>query len=52
MVETVPGEGGEVCAFETTVGDTFTVTKPQVTKEQEAAVIEMLREILEEAGGL
>jgi hypothetical protein len=37
LVETVPGVNGLYCVFETTVGDRFSVTKPPISKETEAA---------------
>ena len=37
LVETRPGDASPVCVFDTVSGDTFTVAKPRITKEQEAA---------------
>lgn len=34
--------------FQTTVGDRFSVVRPAISKEQEAALIDVLREIVEE----
>jgi len=51
LVETVPGENGPVCLFESSAGERFSLSRPAMTEEQEAAR-EMLREILEEEGGL
>jgi hypothetical protein len=48
LVEKVPGENGVVCVFATTVGDHFSVTRPAMSREQEAALIDALREILED----
>jgi hypothetical protein len=48
LVEKVPGENKVVCVFATTVGDHFGVTRPAMSREQEAALIDVLREILEE----
>jgi hypothetical protein len=48
LVETVPGENGPVCVFETVASERFSLAKPPMTEEQEAKVKEMLREILEE----
>ena len=52
LVEKVPGELGTVCVFETTAYDRFSVTRPAISKEQEMALIDMLREILEDEGKL
>ena len=52
LVETVPGENGAVCVFEASAGERFSVEKPPMTEEMEATVKEMLREILNEEGGL
>jgi hypothetical protein len=48
LVEKVPGEHGRVCVFETTVGERFSMVKPAIGKEQELALIDVLREILED----
>jgi hypothetical protein len=48
MVEKVPGENGEICVFETVAGVKFSVTKPVLSRGQKAALIDALREILEE----
>jgi hypothetical protein len=50
LVEKVPGENGTVCVFATTSGDHFSVTRPAMSREQEAALIDLLREILEAEG--
>lgn len=50
MTETVPGCNGEVCVFKTTLGERFSIAKPAMNKAQEAALIDVLREILEEEG--
>jgi hypothetical protein len=50
----VPGEpvladgpgNGNLCVLETTVGDRFRVARPAMSKEQELALIDVLREIL------
>jgi guanyl-specific ribonuclease Sa len=70
LVETVPGENGPVCTFETITGEQLSlsapvaqaprsarrsrgrqVARPAMTKEMEAEVREVLKEILEEEGG-
>lgn len=52
LVETLPGENGATCVFETLTGGSFTfsVTKPPVSKETEALLVEQLRAILDEDG--
>ncbi len=52
LVETRPGDASPVCVFETLAGDTFSIAKPRVTKEQQAALIDTIRDILEEEGRL
>jgi hypothetical protein len=59
LVEKVPGEpvladrpgNGTVCVFATTSGDHFSVVEPKMSKESRAALIDVLRQILREAGG-
>lgn len=48
LIKTEAGENGAMVTFKTTAGDVFTVIKPQITPEQEAAIIEQLREILDD----
>jgi hypothetical protein len=48
LVQKVPGENGTVCVFATTTGDHFGVARPAMSREQEAALIDVLREILED----
>ena len=50
LVDPVPGESGPYCVFENTAGDSFSVTKPPISKETEAALIEQLRAILDDEG--
>ena len=50
LVEKVPGENGEICVFETVARVKFSVTKPALSRDQEAALIDVLREILKEEG--
>lgn len=49
LVETIPGENGAMYVFETTAGEkfTFSVTKPPMDEETEAALIKQLRAILD-----
>jgi len=46
------GEAGAVCTFETVIGERFSLARPAMTEEMQAEVREMLREILDEEGGL
>ena len=48
LVGQEPGEAGAVCTFETAAGEQFRLTRPAMSKEVEADVKEMLREILED----
>jgi hypothetical protein len=41
LVETVPGENGPVCVFESSAGERFSLAKPAMTKEQEATAREI-----------
>jgi hypothetical protein len=52
LVEKVPGEHGRVCVFETTRAERFSVVKPALSRDQEVALIDVLREILKEEGEL
>ncbi len=52
LVGQEPGEAGAVYTFETAVGERFSLARPAMSEEVEAEVREMLREILEEEGGL
>jgi hypothetical protein len=50
LVETIPGESGPYCVFETIAGDNFSVTNPPIDKETEAVLVEQLRAILDGEG--
>ena len=50
LVEKVPGEHGKICVFATTSGDHFSVVRPALSRDQEAALIDVLREILKDEG--
>ncbi len=52
LVEKVPGEDGEICVFETVARVKFSVTRPALSRDQEAALIDVLREILKDEGEL
>jgi hypothetical protein len=52
LVEKVPGEHGEICAFETIARVKFSVTRPVLSRDQEAALLDVLREILKDEGKL
>ena len=47
LVEEGPGE---ICVFETVARVKFSVTKPALDRDQEAALIDVLREILKDEG--
>jgi hypothetical protein len=44
-------ENGRVCVVETSVGDRFSVLEPKMSEESRAALVDVLREILEERKG-
>ena len=48
LVEKVPGENGEICVFETVARVKYSVTRPALSRDQEAALIDVLREILKD----
>ena len=52
LVEKVHGETGKLCVFATTRGDHFCVLKPALSRDQEAALLDVLREILKDEGEL
>ena len=41
-------ENGEICVFETAARRKFSVTRPDLSRDQEAALIDVLREILKD----
>ena len=51
LINTEPGENGAMCTFQTAAGDVFSVIKPPMSIEQEAALIEQLRDIVDGEGG-
>ena len=50
LVKTLPGDERKICYFETSAGEAFAIPRPAITAEQEADVIETLREILRDEG--
>jgi len=50
LVGKVPAENGVAYVFQTTVGDRFSVVRAVMSKEQEAALIDVLREIPKDEG--
>lgn len=50
LVKKVAGESGQIYVFKTIVGDKFSVARPAISKEQEAALIDVLQEILKDEG--
>ena len=51
LIETLPSESRTLCTFRTVAGDVFSIAKPAISKEQEAALIEQLTVILDEEWG-
>ena len=49
-VEKVPGENGGICVFERVARVKFSVSKPALSRDQEAGLIDVLREIMREEG--
>ena len=43
-------EKGEICVFETVARGKFSVTKPDLSRDEKAALIDVLREILKDEG--
>jgi len=39
LLKSMPGDEGELCYFETSAGEAFTIPRPAITAEQEAGVI-------------
>lgn len=52
IIGALPGESGAICTFETVAGDVFSLPRPPMSAADEAVVKEMLRQILDEEGGL
>jgi len=48
--DTTPGDTQVLYHFKTVAGEAFTVPHPGITQEQEATVMDLLREILEDEG--
>jgi hypothetical protein len=48
LIEKGPGENGEICLFETVTRHKFSVVNPTLSRDQEAALIDVLREILKD----
>ena len=52
LVQTVTGDTGSFCLFETVAGETFAIPKPALTERQQAELKMALREILADEGML
>lgn len=48
LVQTEPGEAGAICTFETVAGDVFTLAKPPLSAAQEAEMMALVWEIVED----
>jgi hypothetical protein len=54
LIETIPGDVGPLSTlstFETVARDRFSIVKPAITLDEEANLIEQLREILDDEMG-
>ena len=52
LVDTVPGEASPISVFESAAGESFSVARPPMSQEEEAEVITVLRDILNDEGML
>ncbi len=52
LVGQEPGGVGAACTFETVIGERFSLARPPMSEEVEVEIKGMLREILDEEGGL
>ena len=50
LVETIPGDEGIICHFETVAGDSFAIKRPVMSQNQEAEILEAINEILRDEG--
>jgi len=50
LVETIPGDEGTICHFETVAGDSFAIKRPVMSQNQEAEILEAINEILRDEG--
>ena len=50
QIEMLPGESTPLCIFETISGDRFSVPRPEITSEQEADLLDVLRGVLSDEG--
>jgi hypothetical protein len=57
LVETLPGETGQICVFprrapmgETVAGEQFALAQPAMSQEAEGELVEWLKGVLEEKG--
>jgi hypothetical protein len=48
LIGTIPGDSRQLCLFETAVGEQFSIPRPTLSPEDEAELMIVLREILEE----
>ena len=48
LVDTHPGDDGEVAVFESSTGETFTIVRPPIAPDVEAQITVALRDILDE----
>lgn len=48
LIETLPGEASAIRVLESIAGESFSVTRPPMSQEEEVEVIAVLREILKD----
>lgn len=52
LIETHPGDASPICVFEMVAGNTLSLAKPAISREEEQDLIASLRQIIDEEGGL
>lgn len=50
LLHMIPGDSLPLCVFETAVGETFTIPRPPLSREQEEDLLTGLRQILDDEG--
>ena len=50
LVETRPGDASPLCVFQTATGETFSVSRPAMSPDEEANLVATLRDLLRDEG--